>query len=57
MIDTSLSVIDIGDVAAIVFDIVVVALTLTSTLGTWRVYKQSSWSRPTLTYLLAQQSK
>jgi hypothetical protein len=58
MIDSLLSVGDITTVAVILFDTVVVALTLANTLGTWRVYKRSAWRhRLSLTHLLAQQSK
>ena len=38
------------------FDTIVVAVTLAGTLGTWRVYKRSAWNRLTLTHLLAEQS-
>jgi hypothetical protein len=57
MIDSPLSVSDTSNVALILFDTVVVTLTLAGTLGTWRVYKRSAWARPSLTSLLAQQSK
>jgi hypothetical protein len=36
---------------------IVVAVTLASTLGTWRVYKRSTWNRLSLTHFLAQQGK
>ena len=47
---------DIGVIAVILFDIIVVAVTLAGTRGTWRVYKRSTWNRRTLTHLLAEQS-
>ena len=43
-------------VADILFDVVVVIVTLAGTLGTWRVYKRSTWNGLTLTHLLAEQS-
>ena len=44
------------DVHMILFDTVVVFVTLAGTLGTWRVYKHSTWKGLTLTHLLAEQS-
>jgi hypothetical protein len=52
-----LSVNDISSISIILFDTVVVAVTLASTLGTWRVYRRSAWNGLSLTQLLAQQSK
>ena len=43
-------------VADILFDVVVVTVTLAGTLGTWRVYKRSTWNGLTITHLLAEQS-
>ena len=40
----------------ILFDTVVVAVTLAGTLGTWRVHKRSAWKKLTLAHLLAEQS-
>jgi hypothetical protein len=46
----------IHNIATILFDIVVVVAILTNTLGTWRIYQQSTWNMSSLTRLLAQQS-
>ena len=40
----------------ILFDTIVVIVTLAGTLGTWRVYKQLTWNKRTLTRFLAEQS-
>ena len=40
----------------ILFDTVVVAVTIASTLGTWRIHRRSTWKTMSLTHLLAQQS-
>ena len=50
------SVSDVHTISIILFDTIVVAVTLAGTLGTWRVYKRSTWNRLTLTHLLAEQS-
>jgi hypothetical protein len=55
--DSLLSVSDFTSIAAILFDTVVVVVTLVSTVGTWRIYKRSIWDKLSLTHLLAQQSK
>ena len=47
---------DVGTIAFILFDTIMVVVTLVGTLGTWRVYKRSAWKRLTLTCLLAEQS-
>jgi hypothetical protein len=57
MVDSLLSVNVVDSMSSILFDTVVVVVTLASTLGTWRVYKRSPWNRLSLTHLLAQQSK
>ena len=49
------SVGDIISIPVILFDTIVVVVTLTGTLGTWRVYK-TTWNRLTLIHLLAEQS-
>ena len=41
----------------ILFDTVVVAVTLVYTLGTWRLHQRSTWKAMSLTHLLAQQSR
>ena len=43
-------------IAGVLFETVVVVVTLTGTLGTWRIYKRSVWKGLTLTHLLAEQS-
>ena len=56
---TSLTVSLVGDISSILvilFDTIVVIVTLAGTLGTWRVYKRSTWNMLTLTHLLAEQS-
>ena len=55
--DLSISVIFAQSFVVILFDIIVVAVTLTSTLGTWRLYQRSTWETMSLTHLLAQQSE
>ena len=50
------SVHDVNAIPVILFDTIVVFVTLTGTLGTWRVYKHSTWNGLTLTHLLAEQS-
>ena len=45
-----------SSIPIVLFDTSVIVATLTGTLGTWRVHKQSIWNRGTLTYLLAEQS-
>ena len=47
---------DVTSISVVLFDIIVVVVTLAGTLGTWRVYKQSTWNKLTLTHLLAEQS-
>ena len=50
------SVHDVNTISVILLDMTVIFVTLTGTLGTWRVYKRSMWNRLTLTHLLAEQS-
>ena len=50
------SVSDVSTVAVILFDTIVVVVTLAGTLGTWRVYKRSAWKELTLSHLMAKQS-
>ena len=50
------SVSDVTTISNILFDTIVVFVTLAGTLGTWRVYKRSTWNGMTLTHLLAEQS-
>ena len=47
---------NVSTISVILFDTIVVLVTLASTLGTWRVYKRSTWNELTLTHLLAEQS-
>lgn len=56
-IDSILSVGHVNGFSTILFDTVAVAVTLASTLGTWAVYKPSTWNKLTLTHLMAQQSE
>ena len=53
---TLISVNGIGSITVILFDTIVVAVTLAGTLGAWTVYKRSTWNILTLTHLLAEQS-
>ena len=53
VVDSYLLVNGLDSVSVIVVDTIVVALTLASTLGTWRVYKRSAWISLSLTKLLA----
>ena len=50
------SVIDVAAISIVLFDTIVVFVTLAGTLGTWIVYKHSTWKGLTLTHLLAEQS-
>ena len=52
----SFSVTSVSSIAVILFDAIVVVVTLAGTLGTWRVYKRSSWNTVSLTHLVAEQS-
>ena len=47
---------DVSSIPIILFDTIVVFVTLAGTLGTWRVYKRSAWKMLTLAHLLAEQS-
>jgi hypothetical protein len=55
-IESLLSALAVDTIATILFDIVVVVVILTNTLGTWRIYQRSTWNTSSLTRLLAQQS-
>ena len=57
IIDLPCSVNDLISIATILFDTIVVSVTLASTLGSWRFYERSTWLGSSLVNLLIQQSK
>lgn len=54
--DWLLPVDDVISGAIILFDTVVVIVTLVSALGTWKIHKQLSWQHGSLINLMIQQS-
>ena len=57
LIDLLSSVISAQTFATILFDTVVVAVTIASTLGPWRLHQRSTWKTMSFAHLLVQQSK
>ena len=56
LVDLPFSVNAADTIMIVLFEAVVVAVTLASTLGTWRIHQRSAWETMSLTHLLAQQS-